>query len=222
MGETFSLGQEGNAFPFEEIGDSVTGRVMNLEEVQQTDMDTNEPSYWPNGQPKMMYRMTLQTELREQDGDDGIRTIYLRGRRKPNDDGTMSSLCAALTAVREATGGREIQAGAKYTHTFTSEGVPTKRGYNPPKWYTGKYVPPAMNLDAKQPDATGPVSTGPRVENVPQAAPYATPAVQNGVGGQAVQTVQPEGPWAAVIASGKYTSDQISAMQAANIDPAKL
>lgn len=211
MGETFTLGQEGNAFPFEEIGDSVTGRVMNLEEVQQTDMDTNEASFWPNGQPKMMFRMTLQTELRQQDGDDGIRTIYLRGRRKPNDDGTMSSLCAALTAVREATGGREIQAGARYTHTFTSEGVPTKRGYSPPKWYTGKYVPPAMNLDAGQPDV--------------KSAPYATQAVQNGAGVQTVQAQAPaaaDGPWAAVIASGKYSADQISAMQAANIDPAKL
>lgn len=212
MGETFTLGQEGNAFPFEEIGDSVTGRVMNLEEVQQTDMDTNEPSFWPNGQPKMMYRMTLQTELREQDGDDGVRTIYLRGRRKPNDDGTMSSLCAALTAVREATGGREIQAGAKYTHTFTSEGVPTKRGYNPPKWYTGKYVPPTMVLDAGQPDATGPVVNG------SQQPPVAAQAQQ---ASQPVET-NPNDPWAVVINSGKYTADQITAMKAANIDPAKL
>lgn len=215
---SFDLGQEGNAFPFEQIGDSVTGKVMNLEEIQQTDMDTNEPSFWPNGQPKMMFRMTLQTELREADGDDGIRTVYLRGRRKPNDDGTKSSLCACLDAVRKATGGTQIQAGARYTHTFTSEGTPTKRGYNPPKWYEGAYVPPTMNLDAGQPAAV--------------SAPYATPAVQNGVGGQPAQTVQPavpvvvqtdpNDPWAAVINSGKYNADQIAAMQAANIDPAKL
>jgi hypothetical protein len=215
MGETFSLGQEGNAFPFEEIGDSVTGRVVNLEEVQQTDMDTNEPSFWPNGQPKMMFRMTLQTELREADGDDGVRTIYLRGRRKPNDDGTMSSLCACLTAVKQATGGTEIQQGAKYTHTFTSEGVPTKRGYSPPKWYTGKYVPPAMNLDAGQPAAvSAPYSNGAgqKVQTVQQQAQAAP---------QPVQT-DPNDPWAAVINSGKYSADQITAMQAANIDPAKL
>lgn len=217
---TFDLGgQGGNSFPFENIGDSITGQILDLEEVQQTDMDTGEPVEWPNGKPKMMFRLTLQTDLRDpaDPADDGVRSIYLRGSRK---SATRSSLAAALDAVKRATGNTQMQTGATYTHTYVADGVPSRRGYNAPKEYEGHYVPPAMNLDGDQ--AAAPA--------MPQQAPHAThttqaqaPAQQAAAPAPAQQAPAQAAPQAAQAApAGKYTAEQLAALQAAGIDPATL
>jgi len=143
---SIDLGGGGNSFPFEAPGDTVTGHVIGLENVQQTDMETGQPAFWSEGQPKMMVRVELKTELKDDESDDGKRSIYLRGSRKPE---SQSSLSAVLAAVRKATGGTEIAAGGLLTLTFTEEGVPTKRGFNAPKHYSASYTPPALDLGKK-------------------------------------------------------------------------
>lgn len=139
------IGGGGNSFPFDKIGDSVTGKIVSMEEVQQTDMETGEPAFWNNNpaQPKMMYAVTLQTELRDEDSDDGQRTVYLKGSRKPE---SKSSLAAVVSAVRSATGGTSMDTGAELTLTFTGEGKPSKRGWNPPKHYEASYKAPSVDL----------------------------------------------------------------------------
>lgn len=191
----FDLGTGGNAFPFDNIGDSVTGKILDLEEVQQTDMETGEPLTWPNGKPKMMFRLTLQTDLREDDADDGVRTIYLRGSRKSS---SKSSLAAALDAVKRATGSTQMQTGATYTHTYIGDGVPTRRGYNPPKLYEAVYVPPSVDLD----NAQAPAAPATVPQQKAKAPVPAAPSRQ-----------EPE---------SKFTPEQLAALQAAGINPADL
>lgn len=188
-------GAEGNAFPFEQPGDTVTGSILTLEEVQQTDMDTGELAFWNNNpaQPKMMYRVTLQTELRNDHADDGKRSIYLRGSRKPD---TKSSLAAVLTAVRQATGGTSLDPGATLTLTYVGDGVASKRGYNPPKQYQAAYQPAAMDLGGGAP---------------PAAPPAAAPAA----------VAAPPAPAAAAPVAGP-TPEQVAAMRAAGLDPATV
>lgn len=214
---TFDLGGSGgNAFPFDRIGDSVRGTVLNLEEVQQTDMDTNDPAFWPDGKPKMMYRLTLQTELRTPGDptDDGVRSVYLRGRRKPDENGNKSSLAAMLEAVRAVTGGTQIAAGADAGLTWVAEGAATKRGYNPPKFYEGYYAPPAMDLSGQVPVQQVPVQQTPVQQMPAQQVPAQQVPVQQAPVQQAPVQQQVGTPQAAVAA---LTPQQIENLKAAGV-----
>lgn len=153
---SFSLGGEtGNSFPFDAIGASVTGTVQNLEEVQQTDYADGKPQFWDDGKPKMMYRVTLATDLRksEDPSDDGTRSVYLRGSRKAESQSTMA---AVLGAVKATTGGTDLQAGGKLTLTFVGEDQAT-RG-KPRKLYTAAYEPPKLSLGGEEAPAATPAA----------------------------------------------------------------
>lgn len=216
---TFDLGgQGGNSFPFDNIGDSVTGRVIDLEELQQTDMETQEPAVWPDGKPKMMFRLTLQTDLRDDPMDDGQRCIYLHGSRKA---GTKSSLAAALDAVKRATGTTTLQTGGTYTHTYVGDGVASRRGYNAPKLYEGVYVPPALDLGGQAADPAPAVVVQQPAQPAQQPAQQAQPPAQQAQP-PAQQPAQQPAQVPAQAAAPKYTPEQLAALQAAGIDPATL
>jgi hypothetical protein len=136
-------GQGGSSFPFNNPGDTVTGKLVSMEEVQQTDLQTGKPATWDDGRPKMMYRVALATTLRADTDDDGERTVYLRGSRKPE---SQSSLAAVAGAVKAATGGTELEAGATLTLTYVGDGQPSQRGFNAPKLYSATYVAPTLNI----------------------------------------------------------------------------
>lgn len=241
----FDIGGGGNAFPFDNIGDTVTGKILTLEEVQQTDMDTGEPAFWNDNpaQPKMMYRVTLQTEIRDDPSDDGKRSVYLRGSRKPE---SQSSLAAVLGAVKTVTGGTALDPGATLSLRYIGDGQQTKRGFNAPKLYAAQYQPAAMNIGEPPAPAT------PAPQALPQqswgqqqaqagpppqwAQPYAQPAPasvqagpygeqQGGWAQQSVAQAQPTpapAPAAAPPAAGGPTPEQVAALRAAGIDPASV
>lgn len=140
MSEEFDLGGGGQSFPFDNPGDSVTGFVKSMSNVQSRDMATGELSTWPDGRPKMMFQVILATELREDPMDSGERSVYLNGSRKPE---SKSKLAAVLAAVMSATGGTNLSPGGKLTLTYTGDGPRTKAGFNAPKQYTAAYVPPS-------------------------------------------------------------------------------
>lgn len=149
MAMSLNLGGDGaGAFPFDKIGDSITGQIADLEEVQQTNMDDNTPAVWADGKPKMMYRVTLKTALRsgEDPNDDGTRSVYLRGSKKAD---SKSSLAAVLGAVKAATGGTDLKVGGTLSLTYASDGIASQRGWNPPKQYTATYAAPSVNLDGQ-------------------------------------------------------------------------
>lgn len=179
---TFDLGGGGNSFSFDTPGDSVTGKIVAIEEQQQTDMDTGMPAVWENGQPKMMVRVELATDLRSPDdpADDGKRSVYLKGSRKSE---TQSSLAAVIDAVKRASGATSIAVGGTLTLTYSGDGVPSRKGYNPPKLYTAQYVAPQVNLDpvpaAPQYQAPAPVQQpAPQAPAPVPQAPAPAPAAQ--------------------------------------------
>lgn len=194
-------GDAGNSFPFDHIGASVTGKVAGMEEVQQTDMQSGEPACWSNGQPKMMYRLDLDTQLSDGPDDDGKRSVYLKGSRK-RDSG--SSLAAVLEAVRSATGSTAIAVGGMLTLTYAADGEQTHRGYNPPKLYTATYVAPSMELDAAQPAPVPPAQQAAQQTPAPAAQPVAQP-------------IQPQAP-APQQAAPALTPEVIAALQASGIN----
>lgn len=171
-------GDGGNSFQFDQVGASVTGTIESLQEVQQTDLDSGEPRTFANGQPMMMYRITLRTTQRDATNpmDDGRRDVYLKGSRKAE---TQSSLAAVLQAVKLATGGTNLQPGATLTLTYIGDGQQASRGKNAPKLYSATYVPPALNIGGQHPQQQAPHGYG-QPAYAPAPQPGYTPQPQPG------------------------------------------
>src|SRR5690606_34634861 len=69
----------GRSAKFPEIGTSYAGEVLDVRVADQTNFDTGAVETWPDGRPKKMLIVSLQTKLQEDDDDDGVRTIYAKG-----------------------------------------------------------------------------------------------------------------------------------------------
>jgi hypothetical protein len=144
----FLMGSGGKSFPFDNIGDTVTGVIVDMRKRQQTDLETNEPQFWQNGDPKMMLVISLQTKLSDSDDDEGVRNVYLRGGNYEAVKGRgTSSLVAVKEAVRKA--GSDIEPGGTLTLEYSGQGKSSNRAYSPPKLYSAIYEPPnrAVDLD---------------------------------------------------------------------------
>lgn len=162
-------GKGGAAFPFKVVGDYVQGSIVDMEEIQQTDITTQKLAFWDDGSPKMQYRVTLQTNLADPANvdDKGMRSVYLNGSRK---QGCQSSLAAVLDVVREVTGSTAIATGAMLTLQFIGTRPAAQRGLNDAKLYTAQYVAPAMNIGSSAP-AAAPALPVPPPLPVPAPAP---------------------------------------------------
>lgn len=183
-------GNGGSSFPFHNPGDTVVGKILSIDEVQQTDPKTGAPQFWDEykTQPKMQYRVTLQTDLRDQPDDDGHRAVYLKGSRKPE---TKSSLSATLEAVKQATGGStDLREGGYLRLTYVGDGAKTNAALSAPKLYEAQYQAPQVNLGqpapASQPSAPAPqqyvsqqpYTTQPLYTPPQPAQQYAQPSAQ--------------------------------------------
>lgn len=169
--DDFLLGGGGKSAKFETVGAKITGTITVRPELrQQTDMVSGLPETWDGGDPKMQLVVSLQTDERdpEDPDDDGVRKVYVKGSKKPES----KSLHAAIAqAVREA-GAKGLEIGGRLTVTYVGDGVPTTRGFNPPKHYEASYVPAATNYLAGEQDLNSYAETVP-----PTAKPATDPAV---------------------------------------------
>lgn len=130
--EEFMAGGGGKSFPFDRIGDTCIGTIVSIEKRQQTDVKTGAPKVWErSGEPKMMYVFGIQTDLRVDEEDTGIRSLYIKWKSEE----------AIKQAVR-ASGARFPEVGGKLALTYSGDGAP-ERGQQPPKLYTAQYRPPA-------------------------------------------------------------------------------
>lgn len=133
--EQFLMGGGVRAAKFETVGTVVSGVITEPPEVrQQTDIQTGDPLFWPKSQtPKNQLVVTIQTELREDAEDDGLRRIYVKGRSLTN---------AVRDAVRDA-GAKSLDVGGMLKVAFVGEGDPPAKGFNAPKLYQAQYEKPA-------------------------------------------------------------------------------
>lgn len=144
----FLMGSGGKSFPFDAIGDSVTGIIRDMKKRQQTDLDTGDPLFWQNGDPKMMLVVTLQTTLQDTEDDEGLRNLYLRGGNyEPSKGKGTSSLNAVKDAVRKSGADGGIEIGGALTLSFTGEAKASNRAYSAPKLYSAVYEPPSRAVD---------------------------------------------------------------------------
>ena len=130
------------AAKFNEIGDRVAGRIVAMDERQQTDL-RNKPRTFDDGNPMMQWVFTVQT-----DNGDNL-CLYAKGGRYTAEVGSGQSMLGAITqAVRDA-GAADIEVGAGLSVAFTGRGT-KKPGYDAPKLYTATYTapkPPSVPVD---------------------------------------------------------------------------
>jgi hypothetical protein len=120
---------------FDKPGVSVTGSIAEQPTIQQQrNFDTGALEYWEDGNPKYQLVVVLNTDQRDPDvqDDDGTRAVYVRGNLQK----------AIRDAVRQA-GADGLETGGMLTVTYTGDGVPSRKGINPPKMYSATYKPPA-------------------------------------------------------------------------------
>jgi len=126
-----------------EMGDQITGTIVGIKRVQQTDFTTGAPLEWSDGSPRMQTVVDLQTD----DGDpaaddDGKRSIWLKGGRNfEAAQGSGTSGEVALAEAAKEAGVKVIEEGSELTVRCTGLSKPTTRGYQPAKLYKMKLVP---------------------------------------------------------------------------------
>ena len=171
--DEFLMGGGIPAASFPTIGTTVEGEIVEPPRVeQQRDLTTGEAKYWADGSPMLQLRVVIQTGQIDTSipDDDGRRTLYVRG----------NMLKAVRQAVRAARA-KGLEVGGRLTVTYSGDGEPTKRGFNPPKLYTAAYVPPSQTtandflMNGGQTAAPAPAAA-PAAPVVPQAAPASAPA----------------------------------------------
>lgn len=122
------------------VGTSVTGTILDVSVQQLRDFATGKPKFWDNDRPQLQIVITLQTDLREDGEDDGIRSIYIK---------TWGVWKQALMEAVRAAGGTKpadvLLPGAVFTDTFTGT-KPSSQGSDT-KVHAYKIVPAQSSLD---------------------------------------------------------------------------
>lgn len=139
----FLTGGGGKSARFDTIGDTIVGTVVDAKVTQQTEFGTDEPKFWPNGDPMNQIVITLATDDRDPTDpeDDGHRNLYVKGSKKPES----KSMTAALIAALRNAGATNLERGGTLACKYVSDGTPPKPGFNPPKQYQMQYRAPALD-----------------------------------------------------------------------------
>ena len=136
---------------FEVVGDAVRGTIVSAEVAQQTDPNTGEAKTWKDGSPVMQMIITLQTDERDGDDDDGQRRLYAKGGNPEVASGKGTSMLSAVREAIKKAGASKIETGARLTVQHSGLGKKSSPAFNPPKLYSAKYEPgvakPAIDLD---------------------------------------------------------------------------
>jgi hypothetical protein len=118
---------------FDNEGDKVVGTIVSMEVKQQTDIKSGAPLFWDSGDPKMQLVTVLRTDARDDDEDDGLRTVYIKGQMQK----------AVQDAVRKA-GARGLSEGGRLGIKFVETAEPRQRGFNGQKQYAAQYEAPTV------------------------------------------------------------------------------
>ena len=114
------------------IGDTVTGDILDSEVRQSRDFDDNKLEFWDDGSPRLQLVVNVQTDIRDDEDDEGIRSIYIKWHG--------ASRKALLTAVKES-GLSDLIPGSRFTASYTGVGEQTDRKKSPPKLYAYGLAP---------------------------------------------------------------------------------
>jgi hypothetical protein len=102
----------------------------------------------------MQLVVALQTTLREDDDDDGIRNLYVKGSKKPES----KSLHAAVAGAVQAARAKGLEVGGHLKVTLTGKRPSTTKGFNDANEFAAVYTPASASYFDP---ASAPVNNGP-------------------------------------------------------------
>lgn len=125
-------------FKFDEVGRTIKGRIVALDQNQQRDFVTGEPKVWKDGNPVMQAIVTLDTGETDDDieDDDGLRRIFVASK----------AMREAIRDAIRAAGRTAPEIGGTLTVKHTGLGE-AERGMNAPKLYKAKYEAPVAGAN---------------------------------------------------------------------------
>ena len=126
---------------FEDVGDAIKGVITSAEVKQATDLEGN-PKTWSDGTPVNQLVITLLTDERDGDDDDGTRRLYAKGGNYEAATGKGSSMLTAVREAIKAAGSKKLEEGGRLTVQHSGLGKKSKPAHNAPKLYSAKYEPP--------------------------------------------------------------------------------
>lgn len=156
----------GKSFKFERIGTSVTGTIVSLDVKQKTEFGSGKLLTWDDGRPQEQIVVGIKTNARDDEDDDGVRNVYIKGWGDP------------LKAFRAAaaTLGRKPAIGDTFTATYTGDGP--ANGLTPPKIFTYRITAGTPELDrvlgGDQPTTPPAAATSPAASEGPTPQDIAT------------------------------------------------
>ncbi len=143
---------------FDVVGASIQGTVKAApRERQQTKYGTQEPDFWPNGDPKMQILVDLQTDRREDANDDGERTLYVASK----------NMKKAIGEAIRAAQANDIMPGGILSVTYIGNDPTSKNPQNPAKLYQAQYTAPTSAF-VQQPAAPASAPQQPQQGYTPQ------------------------------------------------------
>jgi hypothetical protein len=156
------------------VGYSVTGKILDLEVVQKTDLD-GKPQFWQDGNPFNQLVVTISTALRENAEDDGKRRVYVPwyGANKK-----------AMEAAVRAVGKQFPEVGGVLTAKHERMEPSSQKGYNDVKIFAYAYQPP--NPAAALFDSAAGTPQGQTTYQAPPAQQHAQPPLPSGYNGGVV------------------------------------
>lgn len=171
-------------------GDTITGAVVSVDYKQVNDFNTGEPAFFPSGDPKMQFVIVIQTDQRDDEDDDGRRTIYI-----PAWGSKKQALVDAMRAEGMRKASEAFATGNIFTATFVEElqkQNPQTRARYREKVYTYRIQrgslaaadrdvdPWATTQQAPAPQATQPAPAPAPAAPAPAPAAPQAPAMQAG------------------------------------------
>jgi hypothetical protein len=121
---------------FTNIGDSHAGRITNIAERPQTDINTGAPRTFQDGSPMMQWVITIQ----KQDGE--VVALYAKGGKFKAVTGSGESMLTAIGLAVRAANAQAVDVGGELAVQFTGLGE-QKPGKAAPKLFTAQYKAPA-------------------------------------------------------------------------------
>ena len=129
----FLMGAGGKSAEFKKHDDQCWGTIVRYAMRQQTSFESGEPLVWDDGEPRMQMVLTVQTDEQDDDEDDGLRKLYVKGQ--------MQQALAGAVLKAGATG---VTEGGRVLVRYISDAEPKRQGMSGAKQYFAKYEAPTQ------------------------------------------------------------------------------
>lgn len=151
------------------VGTSVTGTVLAKTVRQTRNYQTDEPEFWDaeQTQPKQQIVLTVQTPERNNEADDGGRSIFVKWWGSNREE--------FVKAIR-ASGAKDVEVGGTLTVVYSHDVPSDNPKFNDAKIHVYTYVPPSATAGLIGQDQAAQVTGTPQAPAQVPAAPTPPPA----------------------------------------------